>query len=130
MAIRDKASILADGAVLCSTTTSKHLLKSFTLSPSIMVYLNSALAAGVAISVLSSSVSALPASQAAIPPTEASASPTRQVMARRSPAAAPLAHMPTKRGSYVGGGYGSKRLRQAPLMKAERLAKVKRSLNA
>ena len=97
-----------------------------------MVYFTPALAAGVALSVLTSSVSALPAAQAGAAPSTPSASPTRNApaMARRSPLADPFAHMQSKRGSYVGGGSGSKRLRQAPLMKPARLAKIKRSLFA
>lgn len=97
-----------------------------------MVYLTPALAAGVALSVLTSSVSGLPAAQAGAAPSTPSATPTHNTLAmpRRSPLADPFARMQTKRGSYVGGGSGSKRLRQAPLMKPARLAKVKRTLFA
>ena len=86
-----------------------------------MVYLTPALAAGVAISVLSSSVNALPVGHGSPAPSVPASGPH---MARRTALPNPVP------GSTLGGGSGGKRLRQAPFMKPARLAKAKRNLIA
>lgn len=89
-----------------------------------MVYIQPLVLSAVALSVLGSTVSALPAagtsSNSASGPVETGG----MAMQKRGPTVVEPKMVMTKRGGFIANGM--KRLRQAPLMKPARLAKIKR----
>ena len=90
-----------------------------------MVYIQPLVLSAVALSVLGSTVSALPAAGTSTSnPASGPVETGGMAMHKRGPAVVEPKMVMTKRGGFIANGM--KRLRQAPLMKPARLAKIKR----